>query len=163
MNRIHQFAAKSSCQFILGLGIAAFLTQAQTFFYSSKVIAQVVVDTIPTPQLSKSSASPRLEEIFVPRDLDFRAPQLPVSQNVDSYLVYIDNINPTQLEQIKKAIPTAFRRQHQGKTVIQAGVFNQQSNAVSLVYKLQSQGIYPRLVNLTTAKEVATKIHRSSF
>jgi hypothetical protein len=162
MNRINQFAAKSSCQFILGLGIAAFLAQAQ-IFSSSKVIAQTVVDTIPTPQLNKSIASPGLEEVFVPRDLDFRAPQLSVSQKVDSYLVYIDDINPTQLEQIKKVIPTAFRRQHQGKAVIQAGVFSQQSNAISLVYKLQSQGIYPHLVNLTTAKEVAAKIGQSSF
>ncbi len=149
MNRINQLTALFSCQFILGVCLVP------------PTYTQTVVETLPPPpQLNKSKQSPVPEEVFVPRDLDFRVPDLPVAQKVDSYLVYIDNTSPTQLEQIKQTIPTAFRRQHQGKTVIQAGIFSKELNAINLAQNLQSQGIYSHIVNLTTAKEVALKIRK---
>ncbi len=162
MNRINQITVFFSCQFLLGVCIAISPTQAQTFS-SQFAISQTVVDTLPPPlQLNKSNQPQVIDEVFVPRDLDFRVPSL-VTEKVDSYLVYINTTNATQLEQIKQTIPTAFRRQHQGKFVIQAGVFSNQLNALNLAQQLQSQGILPRVVNLTTSQEVALKFNKSNF
>ena len=113
MNRINQITVFFGCQFLLGVLVAISPT---------KLASQTVVDTLPALQLNKSKQPPVLEEVFVPRDLDFRVPNLAINQKFDSYLVYIDDANPTQLEQIKQTIPTAFRKQLQGKFVIQAGV-----------------------------------------
>ncbi len=160
MFRINQrFTAFFGCQFLLGVGIAT--STVIPLFSSPLAIAQTVVDTLPAPQLNKSKDSPGLEEVFVPRDLDFRAPEPSITQKADSYLVYIDD--PTQLEQIKQTIPTAFRRQLQGKTVIQAGVFSNQLNAISLAQNLQSFGITSYIFNLTTVKAVAVTTDKSRF
>ncbi len=165
MFRINQrFTALFGCQFLLGVCMATAATVAPIFSNSSSTaIAQTVVDTLPPPPLNKSNDRPPvLEEVFIPRDLDFRVPPS-IAQRVDSYLVYVDDANSIELEQIKQTIPTAFRRQHQGKTVIQAGVFRQEVNALSLVYKLQSFGIPSHVFNLTTDKEVALKIGTAKF
>ena len=147
MNRINQFIVFFGCQFLLGVFVAISPTQLAK--------SQTVVDTLPAPpQLNKLKKPQVLEEVFVPRDLDFRVPNLAINQKFDSYLVYIDDANPTQLEQIKQTIPTAFRKQLQGKFVIQAGVFSKELNATNLTQKLQALGITPHLFNLTTATEV---------
>lgn len=154
MNRINQITVFFGCQFLLGACIAISPYQF--------AIAQIVVDTLPTPpQLNKSNESQVVDEVFIPRDLDFRVPESPIAQKVDSYLVYINDINSTGLEQVKQAIPTAFRREHQGETVIQAGVFSKESNAVSLAQKLRSLGIPSHIFNLTTAQEVALTTNKS--
>lgn len=150
MNRINQVTVLFSCQLILG-GYIATPTQAEVIS-SPVAIAQTVVETLPPPHLNKSRS--HVDEVFVPRDLDFRVPP-PITQKSGNYLVYINNANSIQLEQVKQIIPTAFRRQLQGKSVIQAGVFSKELNATSLAQKLQSQGISPRIFNLSTAKEVA--------
>ena len=111
MNRINQFIVFFGCQSLLGVFVAISPTQLAK--------SQTVVDTLPAPpQLNKSKKAQVLEEVFVPRDLDFRVPNLAINQKLDSYLVYIDDANPTQLEQIKQTIPMAFRKQLQGKFVI---------------------------------------------
>lgn len=158
MNRINQVTVFFSCQLILGGYVATSPTQAQVFS-SPVAIAQTVVETLPSPPLNKSTSQ---DEVFVPRDLDFRVP-LPITQKAGNYLVYIDNTNPIQLEQVKQIIPTAFRRQLQGKYVIQAGVFSKELNATSLAQKLQYQGISPRIFNLTTAKEITLIANKSKF
>ncbi len=162
MNRINQITVFFSCQFLLGGCVTTAPTQAQTFS-SPLTISQTVVETLPPlPQLNKSN-SQVVDEFFVPRDLDFRVPEIPTTQKVDNYLVYINNANSAQLEQVKQMIPTAFMRQYQGKSVIQAGVFGKELNAITLAQKLQSQGISPHIFNLTTAKEVALKTDSSKF
>ena len=155
MNRINQITVFFGCQFLLGVCIAISPYQF--------AIAQTVVDTLPTPpQLNKSNESQVVDEVFVPRDLDFRVPESTIAQKADSYLVYI-NADSTGLEQVKQAIPTAFRREHQGKVVIQAGVFSKELNAISLTQKLQSFGITSHVFNLTTAQEVALTTSKSQF
>ncbi len=161
MNRINKTAVFFCCQFILGLGaVIPTLTQS---FYSLSASAQTVVETLPPPPSLNKSNPQIVDELFVPRDLDFRVPELPVAQILDSYLVYITNDDSTQLERVRQLIPTAFIRQHQGKSVIQAGVFSKNLNALNLAQQLQSQGINARIFNLTTAKEVAFKIDNSKF
>jgi SPOR domain len=154
MNRINQITVFFGCQFLLGALVA---------ISPPKLASQTVVDTLPPLQLNKSKQPPALEEVFVPRDLDFRVPDLAINQKFDSYLVYIDDANSTQLEQIKQTIPTAFRKQLQGKFVIQAGVFSKESNATSLAQKLQALGITPHLFNLTTATEVKLNTDKSKL
>ena len=100
MNRINQITVFFGCQFLLGVCIAISPYQF--------AIAQTVVDTLPTPpQLNKSNESQVIDEVFIPRDLDFRVPESPIAQKVDSYLVYINDANSTRLEQVKQAISTA--------------------------------------------------------
>ena len=154
MNRINQITVFFGCQFLLGVFVAISPT---------KLASQTVVDTLPALQLNKSKQPPVLEEVFVPRDLDFRVPNLAINQKFDSYLVYIDDANPTQLEQIKQTIPTAFRKQLQGKFVIQAGVFSKELNATNLAQKLLALGITPHLFNLTTATEVKLNTDKSKL
>jgi hypothetical protein len=160
MNRINQFTVFFSCQFILGLLVVTSPSQVQRFL-SPSAIAQTVVETLPAPPQLNKSNSQAAEEVFVPRDLDFRVPETATAQN--SFLVCINNSNATQLEQIKQMVPTAYIRQYQGKSVIQAGVFSQELNAVVLAQKLQSQGISPHIFNITTAKELALKTEKSKF
>ncbi len=155
MNRINQFIVFFGCQFLLGVLVAISPTQL--------VKSQTVVDTLPATQLNKLKKPQVLEEVFVPRDLDFRVPDLAINQKFDSYLVYIDDTNPTQLEQIKQTIPTAFRKQLQGKFVIQAGVFSKELNATNLAQKLLALGITPHLFNLTTATEVKLNTDKSKL
>lgn len=156
MNRINRITVFLGCQFLLGVCIAISPHQF--------AIAQTVVDTLPAPpQLDKSNESQVVDEVFVPRDLDFRVPELPIAQKADSYLVYINGEDPERLAQVKQAIPTAFRREHQGKVVIQAGVFSKELNAIILTQKLQSFGITSHVFNLTTAQEVALTTSKSQF
>ena len=155
MNRINQITVFFGCQFLLGVFVAISPTQLAK--------SETVVDTLPAPhQLNKSNPQV-LEEVFVPRDLDFRVPDLAINQKFDSYLVYINDANPTQLEQIKQTIPTAFRKQLQGKFVIQAGVFSKELNATNLAQKLLALGITPHLFNLTTATEVKLNTDKSKL
>lgn len=136
------------------------------FAFVKVSFAQVVVETLPPlPDLAKSSQQQPPDEVFVPRDLDFRVPQAqpPSSPKADSYLVYVKEPNSTRLEQVKQLEPAAFMRQFQGKSVIQAGVFSQQLNAANITRQLQSQGIATRIVNLSTGKEVALKSANSKF
>lgn len=155
MNRINQITVFFGCQFLLGVFVAISPPQLAK--------SETVVNTLPPPQLNKSKEPQVLEEMFVPRDLDFRVPDLAINQKFDSYLVYIDDTNPTQLEQIKQTIPTAFRKQLQGKFVIQAGVFSKELNATNLAQKLQVLGITPHLFNLTTATEVKLNTDKSKL
>lgn len=160
MNRKTHFPALLNSQVlpIVLLILTGYFALAKASF------AQVVVEMPPLSDLSKSSQQPP-DEVFVPRDLDFRVPQpqSPSSQKADSYLVYVNEPNSTRLEQVKQLEPAAFMRQFQGKSVIQAGVFSQQLNASNIARQLQSQGIATRIVNLSTGKEVALKSANSKF
>lgn len=141
----------------------AILAIAGYFTLTNASFAQVVVETLPPDNLSKSSQQPP-DEVFVPRDLDFRVrSQPPVSPKSDRYLVYVNSPNSTQLEQVKQLEPGAFLRQYQGKSVIQAGVFSQQLNATNIAKQLQSQGIATHIINLSTGQEVALQRAMSKF
>ncbi|MBC6435346.1 hypothetical protein FM036_37480 [Nostoc sp. HG1] len=77
MNRINQITVFFGCQFLLGVFVAISPPQ---------LASQTVVDTLPAPpQLNKSNEPQVLEEVFVPRDLDFRVPDLAINQKFDSY------------------------------------------------------------------------------
>ena len=118
--------------------------------------------TLATNAWARSPKSPSTQ--FTPREVDFQAqpalPAPPAKQSAtpdskpESYLVYIDQVNLLRLQQVQQLEPTAYVRQYQGRSVIQAGVFSQNFNAQNLANKLEAQGIDARIVSLTTGKDI---------
>jgi hypothetical protein len=57
------------------------------------------------------------------------------------YVVFVSGNSDMLLDQVRLVEPTAFRTNHQGQTVIQAGRFNSPQNANERLNQLSSQGI----------------------
>lgn len=102
-----------------------------------------------------------VSESFTPREVEFQAPQAPQAPSTvsprsfkpESYLVYINENSSLILQQVQRLEPTAFVRQYNGRSVIQAGIFNQNSNAHKLANELESKGIDTRIVSLASGKD----------
>ena len=117
--------------------------------------------SLATNAFARSPKSPTTS--FTPREVDFQVqptlPAPPPKQSAipvskpESYLVYINEDSAPRLQQVQQLEPTAFVRQYQGHSVIQAGVFSQNSNAQSLAYKLEFNGIDARIVSLSTGED----------
>ncbi len=76
------------------------------------------------------------------------------NQNFGRYLVVIDNSNRQVLQQVRRVERTAYLRQYQGRSVIQAGAFNKPGNAQQRVRELESYGINgARVVSLSNGPE----------
>ena len=95
-------------------------------------IAQVL-DTLPPP--------PDLQDGGFPAPSPGMTTTSPIGGSSQRYLVFVNGDSPLLLEQIQRVEPGAFRRQHEGRTVIQAGLFLQQQNAQQQLAQLASQGI----------------------
>ena len=113
--------------------------------------------------LAVNAARSPVSASFTPRELDFHAPSAPSapaqaevtppSSRSQSYLVYVNQNSSVRLQQVQQLEPTAFMRQYQGRSIIQAGVFSQTFNAQTLAMKLVSHGIDVRIVNLATGED----------
>lgn len=129
------------------------------------LIAQAVVNPLPPPPSpinfgKEQSPSPSSS----PRELDFQAPlPSPPSSNSESYLVYVNEASSLRLQEVQQLEPTAFVRQYNGRSVIQAGVFNQKTNAQQQVKELKSRGIEARIVSLATGQETDVVESKSYF
>lgn len=126
------------------------------------LIAQAVVDRLPPPPPTPIAKEPLPPpSIFVPREFDFQAPSStpPAVNNTSStnlsYLVYVDDASSPTLEQVKQLEPQAFVRQYNGRPVVQAGAFEQNSNAEQRAQELKSVGVAVRIVNLNTGTDTA--------
>lgn len=117
--------------------------------------------TLATNAFARSPKSPSTE--FTPREVEFQASpalQPPPTQSAtpnskpESYLVYINEVNLLRLQQVQQLQPTAYVRQYQGRSVIQAGVFSQNFNAQNLANQMEAQGIDARIASLTTGKDI---------
>lgn len=140
------------------------LAQAKTL-PDDVLIAQVVVDRLPPPPPPINFGNEQLPSTsFSPRELDFQAPlpNLP-SPNSDSYLVYVNEASSLRLQEVQQLEPTAFLRQYKGRSVIQAGVFNQKINAQQQAKELKSRGIEARIISLATGQETAVVESKSYF
>ncbi|MBU7583342.1 MAG: hypothetical protein KAF91_10620 [Nostoc sp. TH1S01] len=79
------------------------------------------------------------------------------SQNFERYFVYVDSNNYQTLQRVRQIEPGAYIRQYQGRSIIQSGVFNRQSNAQERVRQLQSYGIRgARVVSFSNGQEIQT-------
>jgi hypothetical protein len=67
------------------------------------------------------------------------------------YVVFVNGGSDLLLEQVRVVEPTAFRTNHQGQTVIQAGRFNSPQNANSRLNELSMQGIGGTVAEVPTA------------
>lgn len=142
------------------------VAQAQAKPISGNVlIAQKVVDPLPPPPSSLNLAKEQLpSHSFTPRELDFQVPVAnPPSINLESYLVYVNDASSLTLQQVRTLEPTAFVRQHNGRSVIQAGVFNKDSNAKQQAKALQAKGIEARIVSLATGEETEFALNSNSY
>ncbi|MCC5635611.1 hypothetical protein LC593_07055 [Nostoc sp. CHAB 5844] len=79
------------------------------------------------------------------------------SQNFERYFVYVDSDNYQTLQRVRQVEPGAYIRQYQGRSIIQSGVFNRQSNAQQRVRQLESYGIRgARVVSFANGQEIQT-------
>lgn len=67
------------------------------------------------------------------------------------YVVFVNGSSDMLLDQVRLIEPTAFRTNHQGQTVIQAGRFNSPENANSRLNDLSMQGISANVAELPVA------------
>ncbi len=123
---------------------------------------QKVAERLPPPPQPSKFSQRKLPSSFSPREFDFQAPApSSPSPNVDSYLVYINDNSSLTLQEVQQLEPTAYVRQYKGRSVIQAGVFNERDNAQQRAKELESRGIGARIVSLSTGKETDLRIDNS--
>ena len=79
------------------------------------------------------------------------APASQIGASTQRYLVFVNGDSPLLLEQIQQVEPEAFRRQHEGRTVIQTGLFLQRQNAQQQVAQLGYQGIGAEIKQIEVA------------
>lgn len=79
------------------------------------------------------------------REYTFSAPEtnLPLSNTSQSYKVEVFGNSDTILNQVRNIEPRAFRK----GSVIQAGIFQDQTNAEELVRRLAIQGLWSRIIS----------------
>ncbi|PIG94104.1 SPOR domain-containing protein [Gloeocapsopsis sp. IPPAS B-1203] len=139
-----------------------FVTAIEVASSQDIFIAEAVSDRLPPPPQTPDVAQQSPSSIFVPREFDFQAPSsntpptvnTPSSGNL-SYLVYVDDASSPTLEQVKQLEPQAFVRQYNGRAVVQAGAFEQNSNAEQRAQELRSAGVVARIANLNTGTDTA--------
>ncbi len=88
------------------------------------------------------------------------APTYQYNQAVERFAVFVDasNYNSQVLPVVKQVEPSAFIRNFGGRSVIQAGTFNRQQNAIARIQQLVATGLNlgnVRLFNLTRGQEIA--------
>ncbi|MER3490835.1 MAG: hypothetical protein C4323_00040 [Mastigocladus sp. ERB_26_2] len=79
------------------------------------------------------------------------------NQNFERYLVYVDSNNFQILQQVRLIEPTAYIRQFQGRSVIQAGIFSKPANAQQRIQQLAAYGIYgAQIISFTNGQQIPT-------
>ncbi|MCT7961852.1 hypothetical protein NG799_24430 [Laspinema sp. D1] len=133
---------------ILGLGLTAGVA-AELLLLSQRAIAQTLpqlpsVQQFPLQQpqqflqLPVPSQQPPLSPGPIPQfDLPPAPPPLPALPSSKRYVVYIPTNNPIVLAQVQLIEPEAFIQDLDGKTVIQAGMFVNNSNAYRRARELE--------------------------
>jgi hypothetical protein len=85
------------------------------------------------------------------------------SQNFQRYLVYVESGNSQTLEQVRRIESGAYFRQYQGRSIIQSGIFNRQSNAEQRVRELESSGVNgARIISFANGQEITTTSYNTT-
>jgi hypothetical protein len=86
------------------------------------------------------------------------------NQNYERYLVFIDNSNSRLLQEVRRIEPTAYSRQFQGRSVIQAGVFSKPGNAQQRIRELADNGINgARIISYANGQEIPNNYPDRNF
>ncbi len=151
--------------------------QAKTIF-SNVLIAQAVVEPLPPPPQTRGvpnsqQSLPHLQPdtpqsvIEFKQSRPYREAPIPhyyqndrrnysrqnysqnYSQEFGHYLVYVNGDSAELLQQVRLIEPTAYIRQFQGRSVIQAGAFRKKYNAQLRVGQLRAYGIHTQIVSFS--------------
>jgi len=136
-----------SCMCLTGVGVAPAL--AQTAASTGSVELAQTYDLVPPPP---DGAIPVPSSGAIPPSSAGSSAGMG-NQNVSGqqYVVFVNGGSDLLLEQVRMVEPTAFRTNHQGQTVIQAGRFNSPQNANSRLNELSRQGIGATVAEVPTA------------
>ena len=115
---------------LVGVAIAASLSGA------SPATAQVMEQLPPPPNVTFGETLPTATPVpYRSSAASSRA----AAQ--DAYLVFVNGDSPLMLQQVRAIVPSADYREHEGRTVIEAGVFQPQDDANQQIAQLESRGI----------------------
>lgn len=99
------------------------------------LLTQAVFENLPPPPNTQTQG------IEFNQDQSNYQPYQP-GQSFQRYFVYVENSSSQTLQRVKRIEPSAYIRQYNGRSVIQAGVFSRQGNAEQRVRELEYSGIY---------------------
>ncbi|MBD2362276.1 hypothetical protein H6G36_13975 [Anabaena minutissima FACHB-250] len=111
------------------------------------MLAQSVFETLPPPPNYPQNQPLEFNQ--------YQPIQSQYNQSFQRYSVYVEDTSNWTLQQVRRVEPTAYIRQYNGRSVIQSGVFNQQSNAQQRIRELDSLGIYgAKIAGFDNAQEL---------
>lgn len=123
--------APVACGWLAGVAIAASVSGA------NPAAAQVMDQLPPPPNVTFGETLPTATP--VPYRSSSSASSRAATQ--DAYLVFVNGNSPLMLQQVRAIVPSADYREHEGRTVIDAGIFQQQDDANQQIAQLESRGI----------------------
>ncbi|MBF2063687.1 MAG: SPOR domain-containing protein [Calothrix sp. C42_A2020_038] len=123
-------------------------------------IAQASYEQLPLPPVNQDPYAVPPVNNSGSQSFDFQAPPQQYNQGFERYLVIVDasGYNSQVLPVVKQVEPSAYVRNFGGRSVIQAGIFSRQQNAVLRIQELLASGINfsnVRLFNATNGQEIA--------
>jgi hypothetical protein len=121
--------------------IASTPAQGQVNHNDRMLLTQAVFESLPPPPGFLQDQPVEFNQFGQSSEF-YQPTQSQYNQNFQRYSVYVENRTSQTLQQIRRVEPTAYLRQYNGRSVVQAGVFNSLSNAQQRVLELQSMGIY---------------------
>lgn len=134
------------------LGLLATGSICLCFGSSQKVAA--APNRQPNSQVTVDTATgQRLAQVLPPLPTSQGANQPPVTVPssgavAERYMVFVNGNSPLLLEQVRQVQPDAFSQTHNGRSVIQAGLYNSQQNAQAQVQRLSAVGIGASVVTV---------------
>jgi hypothetical protein len=132
---------------VLGSAIAGSVLIAPVAAQQALPPPPSVPDLAPLPSLQP--VNPLMGTMTPPQEAIFQAPAQ-VPNSAASYQVLVNGDSPYLLQQIQRVDASAFLREHQGKRMIQAGVFSTSVEAQQRVAMLNQQGIGAQVVTAAT-------------
>lgn len=137
------------------------------------LLAQQVVDGLPPPpalppaQLapeiqpapispSPSVVAPAPSTLPAPQNPEFATPQPTPYSTTEMYAVVVNGDSPLLLDQVRKIESGAFVQDYEGRSVIQAGLFQDPDRANQQVSALEAQGIGAEIVPVERAVASST-------
>lgn len=118
-----------------------------------------IESVLPIAQLSTNGARP-LESgrLLPPVPSPSASTSTPINQDYPAAsnqktLVYVEGTSPYLLAQVRQVVPGAFMRSHDGRRVIQTGLFSDQQYAQEQIITLRSRGLTGQITTIQEARQ----------